>query len=83
MSPQWFALDGIPYAEMWDDARSWLPIRSFGPGHPRRLLVQRRSCHRGRDVTHNRSRGSVKTTNLSAYTQDTQANVAHTYLMPV
>ena len=26
MSPQWFAIDGIPYAEMWDDARSWLPI---------------------------------------------------------
>ena len=26
MRPQWFAIDGIPYAEMWDDARSWLPI---------------------------------------------------------
>jgi len=26
MRPQWFAIDAIPYAAMWDDARSWLPF---------------------------------------------------------
>lgn len=24
--PQWFALDDIPYAEMWEDDRIWLPL---------------------------------------------------------
>jgi 8-oxo-dGTP diphosphatase len=23
--PQWFALDDVPYARMWDDAARWLP----------------------------------------------------------
>jgi len=25
LDPEWFPLDGVPYAEMWDDARRWLP----------------------------------------------------------
>ena len=25
VAPQWFAVDAIPYTEMWDDARYWLP----------------------------------------------------------
>jgi 8-oxo-dGTP diphosphatase len=25
LDPEWFALDEIPYDEMWDDARRWLP----------------------------------------------------------
>ena len=25
MRPQWFAFDAIPYGEMWDDDRYWLP----------------------------------------------------------
>jgi ADP-ribose pyrophosphatase YjhB (NUDIX family) len=25
MTPQWFALDAVPYARMWDDASRWLP----------------------------------------------------------
>jgi len=25
MKPQWFALDAIPYASMWDDDAIWLP----------------------------------------------------------
>lgn len=26
MRPQWFELDNIPYDEMWDDDRIWLPL---------------------------------------------------------
>lgn len=25
VAPQWFALDALPFDEMWDDARTWLP----------------------------------------------------------
>ncbi|ANJ27519.1 8-oxo-dGTP diphosphatase [Agromyces aureus] len=25
LEPEWFALDAVPYARMWDDARFWLP----------------------------------------------------------
>jgi 8-oxo-dGTP diphosphatase len=25
MAPEWFALDAIPYAQMWDDDRLWVP----------------------------------------------------------
>ena len=25
MVPQWFAIEDIPYGQMWDDARYWLP----------------------------------------------------------
>jgi 8-oxo-dGTP diphosphatase len=25
MRPEWFPLDAIPYAQMWDDSRHWLP----------------------------------------------------------
>ena len=25
MRPEWFALDSIPYSQMWDDAAHWLP----------------------------------------------------------
>ncbi len=25
MIPRWFAVDAIPYEQMWDDARYWLP----------------------------------------------------------
>ena len=26
MTPQWFAVENIPYDQMWDDARYWLPL---------------------------------------------------------
>ena len=26
MVPQWFAIEDIPYDQMWDDARHWLPL---------------------------------------------------------
>jgi 8-oxo-dGTP pyrophosphatase MutT (NUDIX family) len=26
MIPQWFAVEEIPYHQMWDDARHWLPL---------------------------------------------------------
>ena len=25
LDPEWFALDRVPYPEMWDDAQRWLP----------------------------------------------------------
>jgi 8-oxo-dGTP diphosphatase len=25
LDPAWFAVDAVPYAQMWDDARRWLP----------------------------------------------------------
>jgi 8-oxo-dGTP diphosphatase len=25
LDPEWFPLGGVPYEEMWDDARRWLP----------------------------------------------------------
>ena len=25
MTPHWYALDAVPYAQMWDDASRWLP----------------------------------------------------------
>ncbi|WP_400993536.1 8-oxo-dGTP diphosphatase [Agromyces sp. GXQ0307] len=25
LDPEWFGLDDVPFAEMWDDARRWLP----------------------------------------------------------
>ena len=26
MRPEWFALDAIPYDQMWSDAPHWLPL---------------------------------------------------------
>ena len=25
IAPQWFEIDRLPFAQMWDDARFWLP----------------------------------------------------------
>ncbi len=30
MIPQWFSVEDIPYAQMWDDAHYWLPLVLFG-----------------------------------------------------
>lgn len=32
LNPEWFDLDAVPYAEMWDDARFWLPAVLAGGG---------------------------------------------------
>ena len=38
LDPEWFALDEVPYGEMWDDARRWLP-EVLGGGRVRRTFV--------------------------------------------
>jgi 8-oxo-dGTP diphosphatase len=38
LDPEWFALDAVPLAEMWDDARRWLPGVLAG-GRVRRTFV--------------------------------------------
>lgn len=38
LEPEWFALDEVPYATMWDDARFWLPGVLAG-GTVRRTFV--------------------------------------------
>ncbi|MFF2370268.1 8-oxo-dGTP diphosphatase [Agromyces sp. NPDC058110] len=38
LEPRWFALDEVPYATMWDDARFWLPGVLAG-GSVRRTFV--------------------------------------------
>ena len=30
MIPQWFSIEDIPYPQMWDDARHWLPLVLVG-----------------------------------------------------
>ena len=38
LDPEWFALDAVPFDEMWDDARHWLPTVLEG-GRVRRTFV--------------------------------------------
>lgn len=38
LDPEWFALDAVPFDEMWDDARRWLPEVLVG-GSVRRTFV--------------------------------------------
>ena len=38
LDPEWFALTSIPFDEMWDDARRWLPAVLAG-GRVRRTFV--------------------------------------------
>ena len=38
LDPEWFALDAVPFDEMWDDARRWLPDVLAG-GRVRRTFV--------------------------------------------
>ena len=38
LDPEWFALDAVPFDEMWDDARRWLPGVLAG-GRVRRTFV--------------------------------------------
>lgn len=38
LDPEWFALDAVPFDEMWDDARRWLPTVLSG-GRVRRTFV--------------------------------------------
>ncbi|KRE26206.1 8-oxo-dGTP diphosphatase [Agromyces sp. Soil535] len=38
LDPEWFALDAVPFDEMWDDARRWLPGVLSG-GRVRRTFV--------------------------------------------
>lgn len=38
LDPEWFALVDVPFAEMWDDARRWLPDVLAG-GRVRRTFV--------------------------------------------
>lgn len=38
LDPEWFAVDAVPYGEMWDDARHWLPAVLAG-GRVRRTFV--------------------------------------------
>ncbi|MFF2273165.1 8-oxo-dGTP diphosphatase [Agromyces sp. NPDC058136] len=34
LDPEWFALDEVPYAQMWDDAKRWLPaVLAGGTAH--------------------------------------------------
>jgi 8-oxo-dGTP diphosphatase len=38
LDPEWFALEQVPYDEMWDDARRWLPS-VLGGASVRRTFV--------------------------------------------
>lgn len=38
LDPEWFALDEVPYEQMWDDAKRWLPAVLAG-GAVRRTFV--------------------------------------------
>jgi 8-oxo-dGTP diphosphatase len=38
LDPEWFAVDAVPFEEMWDDARRWLPEVLSG-GRVRRTFV--------------------------------------------
>lgn len=38
LNPEWFALDAVPFGEMWDDARFWLPSVLAG-GHVERSFT--------------------------------------------
>ncbi|MDR6904438.1 8-oxo-dGTP diphosphatase [Agromyces sp. 3263] len=38
LDPEWFPVDAVPYDEMWDDARRWLPAVLAG-GRVRRSFV--------------------------------------------
>jgi len=38
LDPEWFPLDVVPFDEMWDDARRWLPA-VLGGGRVRRTFV--------------------------------------------
>ncbi|WP_173922079.1 8-oxo-dGTP diphosphatase [Agromyces sp. Marseille-P2726] len=38
LDPEWFAIDSVPFGEMWDDARRWLPDVLAG-GRVRRTFV--------------------------------------------
>lgn len=38
LDPEWFAVDAVPYAAMWDDAKHWLPGVLVG-GEVRRTFV--------------------------------------------
>ena len=50
LDPEWFPLGGVPYGEMWDDARRWLPAvlagasvrRSFVFGEDLATVVEER-----------------------------------------
>jgi 8-oxo-dGTP diphosphatase len=50
LDPEWFALERVPYDEMWDDARRWLPAvlagasvrRSFVFGEDLATVVEER-----------------------------------------
>jgi 8-oxo-dGTP diphosphatase len=38
LDPEWFSLEAVPFDEMWDDARRWLPA-VLGGGRVRRTFV--------------------------------------------
>ncbi len=52
MAPQWYALDAIPYATMWQDDEHWLPLVLAGravigrTGRPRSRSAVRRGSRR-------------------------------------
>ena len=43
--PQWFPVTALPYGEMWEDDRIWLPLLIAGRVFYRKLWGRRRSCH--------------------------------------
>ena len=40
LDPEWFALDAVPFDEMWDDARRWLPGGARGRARAPYLRVR-------------------------------------------